>query len=165
MKMQAKAQKAGETVPAKAQFLKSFGRRHDIPLMVLHQTSRTSGADGKKLTMSSGSFGGEQQATTVIGVRRKKYEIASEINELQEKLERNHSERAQDRLDELKHDQRIHEYTLTMSLLKNKRPAGSLVDDVDFELDVRTGRLWELKNGELPDQYLRQQTWKQTEML
>jgi len=156
---------AGETVPAKAQFLKSFGRRHDVPLMVLHQTSRSSGADGKKLTMSSGSYGGEQQATTVIGVRRKKYEIAAEIMELEDKLERNHSERGQDRLGELKHDQRIHEYTLTMSLLKNKRPAGSLVDDVDFELDVRTGRLWELKNGELPDQYLRQQSWKQTEML
>ena len=115
--------------------------------------------------MSSGAYGGEQQATSIIGVRRKKYEIQSEMIELAERLERNHSEKAQDRLESLKLDQRIHEYTLTLSLLKNKRPAGQLVDDVDFELDIRTGRLWELKNGELPDQYLRQQTWKQTEML
>lgn len=156
---------AGETVFDKANYLKGFGRRHDVPLLALHQTSRSSGAEGRKLTMSSGAYGGEQQATSIIGVRRKKYEIQSEMIELGERLERNHSEKAQDRLESLKLDQRIHEYTLTLSLLKNKRPAGQLVDDVDFELDIRTGRLWELKNGELPDQYLRQQTWKQGEML
>lgn len=115
--------------------------------------------------MSSGSYGGEQQATSIIGVRRRKYEIASEIIELQEKLARNHSDKAQERLDSLLYDQRIHEYTLTLSLLKNKRPAGQLVDDVDFELDIRTGRLWQLKNGELPDQYIRHATWKQDGML
>jgi len=143
---------AGETVPDKATFLKGFGRRHDIPMLVLHQTSRTAGADGAKLTMSSGSYGGEQQATSIIGVRRKKYQIAAEINELIEKLDRSHSERAQDRLDYLRHEARIHEHTVTVSLLKNKRPAGQLVDDIDFELDPRTGRLTDL-NGALPLQY------------
>jgi len=143
---------AGETVPDKATFLKGFGRRHDIPMLVLHQTSRTAGADGKKMTMSSGSYGGEQQATSIIGVRRKKYQIAAEINELIEKLDRSHSERAQDRLDYLRHEARIHEHTVTVSLLKNKRPAGQLVDDIDFELDPRTGRLTDL-NGALPLQY------------
>lgn len=143
---------AGETVPDKATFLKGFGRRHDIPMLVLHQTSRTAGADGKKMTMSSGSYGGEQQATSIIGVRRKKYQIAHEINELVEKLDRSHSERSQDRLEYLRMEARIHEYTVTVSLLKNKRPAGQLVDDIDFELDATTGRLTEL-NGELPKQY------------
>lgn len=156
---------AGEQVPEKAGFLKGFGRRHDVPLLVLHQTSRTSGADGKKLTMSSGAYGGEQQATSIIGVRRKKYEIASEINELRERLDRNHSEKAQERLETLQYEQKVHEYTITLSLLKNKRPGGMLVDDVDFELDVNTGRLWELKDGELPDQYLRRATWSQPEFL
>ena len=143
---------AGETVPDKATFLKGFGRRHDIPLLVLHQTSRTAGADGAKLTMSSGSYGGEQQATSIIGVRRKKYQIAAEINELIEKLDRSHSERAQDRLDYLRSEAKIHEFTVTVSLLKNKRPAGQLVDDIDFELDTATGRLTDLA-GALPDQY------------
>jgi len=143
---------AGETVPDKATFLKGFGRRHDIPMLVLHQTSRTAGADGAKLTMSSGSYGGEQQATSIIGVRRKKYQIAHEMNELIEKLDRSHSERAQDRLDYLRHEARIHEHTVTVSLLKNKRPAGQLVDDIDFELDPHTGRLTDL-NGALPLQY------------
>jgi replicative DNA helicase len=144
---------AGETVPDKATFLKGFGRRHDVPILVLHQTSRHAGADGAKLTMSSGSFGGEQQATSIIGVRRKKYQIAHEMYELIEKLDRSHSERAQDRLELLRHEAKVHEHTVTVSLLKNKRPAGQLVDDIDFELDTATGRLREL-DGELPEQYL-----------
>lgn len=145
---------AGETVPDKATFLKSFGRRHDVPLLVLHQTSRSAGADGAKLTMSSGSYGGEQQATSIIGVRRKKYQIMSEMNEIIEKLDRSHSERAQERLDELRYLLTIHEFTVTLSLLKNKRPGGSLVDDVDYELDLHTGRLRALRNAELPSQHL-----------
>jgi len=52
-------QGGGEDVPSKANTLKAWGRRHDIPLLVLHQTSRSSGADGKRLTISSGSFGGD----------------------------------------------------------------------------------------------------------
>jgi len=157
---------AGEQVPDKANFLKGFGRRHDVPMLVLHQTSRTSGANGHKLTMSSGAYGGEQQATSIIGVRRKKYELMAEIIDLKDRLDRNHSEKAQERLDMLQYELRIHEYTLTLSLLKNKRPAGGLVDDVDFELDIRTGRLWELKDGELPDQYLRTKaSWTQQQIL
>lgn len=152
---------AGETVPDKAQFVKSFGRRHNIPLMVLHQTSRSSGADGRKLSMSSGAYGGEQQATSIVGVRRKKYEIISEMNEIIEGLDRNHSERKQERLDALRYEARIHEYTISVSLLKNKRPGGSLVDDIDFELDLHTGRIYPLRDGELPDQYLRNVAWKE----
>ena len=146
---------AGETVPDKAVFLKSFGRRHDIPLLVLHQTSRHAGSDGAKLTMSSGAFGGEQQATAVIGVRRKKYQIMAEMNELMFKLDKTHSEKTLERLDSLRYDAKIHEYTLTINLLKNKRPAGQLIDDIDFEIDLRTGRLSALTNGDLPEQYLR----------
>lgn len=146
---------AGETVPDKATFLKSFGRRHDVPLLVLHQTSRSSGADGMKLTMSSGAYGGEQHATSIIGVRRKKYAIMAEMNELVDKLDKAHSERSQERLDLLRYEARVHEYTVTISLLKNKRPAGQLVDDLDFELDVATGRLVQLGSGDLPQQYLR----------
>lgn len=146
---------AGETVPDKATFLKSFGRRHDIPMLVVHQTSRSSGADGMKLTMSSGAYGGEQHATSIIGVRRKKYAIMAEMNELVDKLDKSHSERAQERLDILRYEARVHEYTVTMSLLKNKRPAGQLVDDIDFELDIATGRLVQMGAGDLPQQYLR----------
>lgn len=152
---------SGETVPEKAGFVKSFGRRHDVPMLVLHQTSRSSGADGRKLSMSSGAYGGEQQATSIIGVRRKKYEIMAELNEIMEKVDRSSTERLQERLDVLRYDLAIHEYTVTVSLLKNKRPGGMLVDDVDFELDIHTGRIYPLRNGEMPDQYLRQVAWKE----
>ena len=50
---------------------------------------------------------------------------------------------------------RIHEFTITISLLKNKRPAGQLVDDVDYEIKGGSGRLSALTNGDLPEQYLR----------
>ena len=135
---------AGETIPDKATAVKAFGRRHDVPLMVLHQTSRSAGADGKKLTMSSGAYGGEQQATMVLGVRRKRFEIAHEMYELQEKLDRGYSERAENRLDHLRYERDKHENTVTISLLKNKRPAGQLVDDVDFQISLATGRLTDL---------------------
>lgn len=143
---------AGETVSDKATFLKGFGRKYDIPMLVLHQTSRTSGADGRKLTISSGSYGGEQQATSVIGVRRKKYEIQALITELTEKLDRSPSSRVSEKIQELHYLAELHQQTVTVSLLKNKRPAGQLVDDIDFMLDPHTGRLTDLRS-DLPRNY------------
>ena len=148
-------QGGGEDVPSKANTLKAWGRRHDVPLLVLHQTSRSSGADGKRLTISSGSFGGEQQATHIIGVRRKRFEIESQIRELESKLDRSTaSERVMEQLDSLRYDQRVHAHTLTLNLVKNKRPAGNLLDDIDFEIEQGTGRLTRLRDGELPEQFL-----------
>ena len=144
----------GEDVPSKANTIKAWGKRHDIPLLVLHQTSRTAGADGKKMTISSGSFGGEQQATHIIGVRRKLFEIQGQIRELEEKLDKTTaSERQMDRLDLLRYEEKCHKYTLTVNLVKNKRMDSDRVDDIDFEIEMGTGRLFPLKNGDLPQQY------------
>lgn len=148
-------QGGGEDVPSKANTIKAWGRRHDIPLLVLHQTSRTAGADGKRMTISSGSFGGEQQATHIIGVRRKRFEIDHQIRELEAKLDKSSaSERAMEQLDLLRYEARIHQHTLTINLVKNKRPAGALLDDIDFEIEQGTGRLSRLKDGDLPEQFL-----------
>lgn len=148
-------QGGGEDVPSKANTMKAWGRRHDVPLLVLHQTSRSSGADGKRLTISSGSFGGEQQATHIIGVRRKRFEIESQIRDLEAKLDRSSaSERAMEQLDFLRYEARIHAHTLTLNLVKNKRPAGNLIDDIDFEIEAGTGRLSRLTEGQLPEQFL-----------
>lgn len=147
-------QGGGEDVPSKANTLKAWGRRHDVPLLVLHQTSRSSGADGKRLTISSGSFGGEQQATHIVGVRRKRFEIESQIRELEAKLDKSTaSERTMEQLDSLRYEARIHAHTLTLNLVKNKRPAGNLLDDIDFEIEQGTGRLTRLRDGELPSQF------------
>ena len=144
----------GEDVPSKANTLKAWGRRHDVPMLVLHQTSRSSGADGRKLTISRGSYGGEQQATHIIGVRRKRFELEAQIRELEEKLDRSQaSERSMERLELLRWEASVHRHTLTVNLVKNKRPGGGLVDDMDFEIEHGTGRLSRLHNGDLPLQH------------
>lgn len=144
----------GEDVPSKANTLKAWGKRHDVPLLVLHQTSRSSGADGKKMTISSGSYGGEQQATHIIGVRRKLFEIQGQIRELEEKLDKTSaSERQMERLDLLRYEEMMHRWTLTINLVKNKRMDSERVDDIDFEIEAGTGRLMPLRNGDLPVQH------------
>ena len=135
-------QGGGEDVPSKANTIKAFGKRHHIPLIVLHQSSRSSGADGRKQTISSGAYGGEQQASHIIGVRRKKFEIQSQVQEIQEKLAKGTAtERLLERLDTLRYDERIHDNTVTLNLVKCKRPASILLDDMDYEIQLGTGRL------------------------
>jgi len=136
-----------ETVPAKANTIKAFGKRHNIPLIVLHQSSRTAGAEGKKQTISSGAYGGEQQASHIIGVRRKKFEIEHQIREIVEKLDKSTAnERMLERLDNLRYEQQLHENTITVNLVKCKRQDAMLLDDMDFEIEQGTGRLLRL-NG------------------
>lgn len=135
-------QGGGEDVPSKANTIKAFGKRHHVPLIVLHQSSRSSGADGRKMTISSGAYGGEQQASHIIGVRRKKFEIQSQVQEIQEKLAKGTAtERLLERMDLLRYEERIHENTLTLNLVKCKRPASKLLDDMDYEIEQGTGRL------------------------
>ena len=143
---------AGESVPAKFDFLKGFGSRHELPLVAIHQTSRSAGAEGRKMTIASGNYGGEQHATFLIGVRRMISQISAEIEELRPKVAKG-SEAAQDRMTELMYDLGVARYTITVSLVKNKRPGGTLVDDFDIEIDQETGRLSPIPNGELPRQY------------
>lgn len=144
-------QGGGEDVPSKANTLKAFGKRHNIPLLVLHQSSRSAGADGKKMTISSGAYGGEQQATHIIGVRRKRFEIEAQIRELSERLDTaKNAERLLERLDTLRYDLRIHQNTVTVNLVKCKRPSSQLLDDIDFEIEQGTGRLTRLPTGVIP---------------
>ena len=144
---------AGETAQSKFDLIKGFGSRHEVPMIAIHQTSRSSGAEGRRLTISSGNYGGEQHATFLLGVRRKRSAIMAEIDLQREKAERG-SEAAYDKIAELEHDAHIHQYTMTVSLLKNKRPGGGLVDEFDLEIDQDTGALYELRHGELPSQHL-----------
>jgi hypothetical protein len=142
---------AGEDVPSKANAIKAFGKRHNKPLLVLHQSSRTAGADGRKMTISSGAYGGEQQATHIIGVRRKRFEIEGHIRDLQEKLERaSNTEKIMEKIESLQYELRIHMDTLTLNLVKCKRPASALLDDMDFTIEYGTGRLHRLDTGVLP---------------
>ena len=54
------------------------------------------------------------------------------------------------KIEELQYELRIHMDTLTLNLVKCKRPAGNLLDDMDYLIESGTGRLKRLENGVLP---------------
>lgn len=142
----------GEGTMAKAEVLKAFATEHHVPLFLLHQTSRSAGAQGQKMTMSSGSYGGETVATFVLGVRRKKAAILHELGDLESKPVK--TEWTNDRIAYLHSQLLVHQYTLTLNMSKNKRPGGQPVDDIDMELWLDTGVMSPL-NGDLPVQFRR----------
>jgi hypothetical protein len=135
-----------EDVKSKIDALKAWGKREHVSMFIIHQASRTSGSGGKKMGIDSGEYGGEQAATHVIGVRRKKYAHYAQIAMLEDKIANASNpsaiERYQERIDELRfvlipQD----ENTITISLNKNKRPPCELVDDEDYLIDQNTGKL------------------------
>jgi archaellum biogenesis ATPase FlaH len=50
----------GEDVPSKMNAIKAWGKRRNVPVFLLHQTSRSSGSSGRKMKIDSGGFGGEK---------------------------------------------------------------------------------------------------------
>jgi KaiC/GvpD/RAD55 family RecA-like ATPase len=135
-----------DDVKAQLTALKRFGKEHGLASFIIHQTSRTAGAGGKKLTINSGAYGGEQQSMHVVGVRRKKYMWYELLGELEAKMQNTVNEQMlrnyKAKFDEIR-DVLLprDENTVTVSLVKNKRPPCRLVDDLDFILDPVTGRL------------------------
>jgi KaiC/GvpD/RAD55 family RecA-like ATPase len=135
-----------DDVKAKMTALKAWGKRQKVAMFVLHQTSRTSGSGGRKVGIDSGAFGGEQQATHVIGVRRKKYMHMAMMTLLEEKISNATNPKS---IEEYKSRIRQIETvdlprdldTVTVSLVKNKRPPCDLVDDIDYKIDLGTGRV------------------------
>jgi KaiC/GvpD/RAD55 family RecA-like ATPase len=126
--------------------LKAWGKRMNTAMFVLHQTSRTAGAGGRKLQINSGNYGGEQQAMHVIGVRRKKYMYLQMLAELEEKMQSTVNEKLLAQYESKYRDIMDYEMpkaanTVTVSLVKNKRPPCDLIDDIDYTLDSQTGRL------------------------
>jgi replicative DNA helicase len=152
----------GEDTKSKIDALKGWGKNRETPLYVLHQSSRTKGSSGGKVTIDSGGFSGEQQATHLIGVRRKKNQITAAIEELEQKIrgavevKPAHTEQ----LEDLRADLRKHTNTITISLVKNKRPPSRLVDDIDFRLDKDTGRVEPMH---APPSAYQADTWAQDE--
>lgn len=128
--------------------LKAWGKRMNVALFVLHQTSRTAGAGGRKVGISSGNYGGEQQSMHVIGVRRKKYMYLAQLADLEEKMQNTVNEKMLANYESkyrhiVEYDLPEAQNTVTVSLVKNKRPPCDLVDDVDFILHPESARLVE----------------------
>jgi len=132
-----------EDTKGKIDQLKGWGKRRHVPLYAMHQSSRSKGANGARVTIDSGAFGGEQQATHMIGVRRKKQQLTGQIAEIEEKIRNSADPKPSwdDQLIRLQAELRHHQRSITINLVKNKRPPSRLVDDIDFDLDPNTGRI------------------------
>lgn len=139
---------------AKINALKAWGKRRDVPLVLVNQSSRSKGSDGAEQTIDSGEYGGEQQATFVVGVRRKKNFYASQMRELRGKIAAGGSnrEKYEDQLVEAEWEYRQHADSISFNLTKNKRPPSRLVDEIDFRIDPETG-LIEPMHGSAVDEW------------
>lgn len=113
-------------IKRKAAALKRWCKDKPFPTIVIHQNSRSNGAPGEPITLLSMGYGGEDVATFVIGVRRKK-----DWKDLDE------------------HVRASHHSTCTLHLVKNKRPPGKLTapDGLDFEMNSRTGLIRVQREG------------------
>jgi replicative DNA helicase len=114
-------------IPQKTQMLKSWCKDLPCPLLVIHQNTRGVGGPGQPITMLSGAYGGEQEATFVLGVRRK-----SDNEEL--------------------HQREKWANTITVHIAKNKRPPGLRTprDGIDLYMDPATGLIRPLRVSDLP---------------
>jgi KaiC/GvpD/RAD55 family RecA-like ATPase len=123
--------------------IKRWGKGERVPLVVIQQSSRTKGRDGAVVDLDSGEFGGEQQSTFMLGVRRKQDQAKAQIREIEAKLRGNPKDREglQAALEDNRDLLIRHKNTVTFNLIKNKRPPGRRVDDIDFRMDPETGKL------------------------
>lgn len=142
-------------LPAKLRLLKMFGKDHSVPMIVLVQSSKSMGGGGKSVTIESGSHDRGDSATFIIGVRRKINMLKDHVRQLEEKLEQTmnptQAEKIIDKIRDIQQDMiPRHRDTITINLVKNKRPPSRLVEEVDFKLDSETGRLTPIVK--LPDE-------------
>lgn len=104
----------------KADAIKGWATHQAFPTICLHQTTRSGGRPGQPITISSMAFSGEQQSTIILGVRRKKDDLSLEWQERQAEND-----------------------TVTLHIVKNKRPGGRLTPygGITFHMDQDTGRI------------------------
>lgn len=118
---------ASANVKAKSQALKRWVKDQACPVVVVHQATRSKGAPGQAITMLSMAYGGEQEATMVIGVRRKRDDQSLDTWERQ-----------------------CEQDTVTLHLAKNKRPPARVTapEGIDFFMDPETGLIRTLRDGD-----------------
>jgi replicative DNA helicase len=112
-------------VVAKAQEMKRWTKNADIPVICLHQASRSSGNRGQAAGMNAMRYGGESEAIFVIEAFRK---------------------REDESLDDW--ERRRHANTISVNLVKNKRPP-SKVGIFDAHLDPATGLIRALQPDDM----------------
>ena len=140
--------------------IKGWGIQRYVPVIVVHQTSRTSGKSGQEISIDSGSHGGETHATFLIGVWRERSAILAELKELRAK--RNRQPADNNRIAELDQDLAQADFELCVNLAKNKRPGGRTHEDpIYMEIEHGTGALVQLFDGARSTQW-QQMTMEQS---
>lgn len=109
------------SIIAKCQEAKRWTKALDVPVIALRQNTRGSGERGTAAGMSGMQFGGENEATFILEVFRKK----------------EHPKYAADD---------THTNTVTINVAKNKRPP-SIKGEVDLYMDPATGKIRPLVRG------------------
>lgn len=112
-------------VVAKSQALKRWTKSKNVPVLCLHQASRSSGSRGQAHGMNAMRYGGETEAIMVLEVYRK--------------LE-------DESLDDF--DRKRHANTLTVNLCKNKRPP-SKKGEVDLFIDPNNGQIRPMRDEDI----------------
>lgn len=105
----------GMNVEEASQQLKGWAMCQDFPVVAIHQGSRGNSGKGQVLGMNAMKYGGEQEAIMVIGVRR---------------------QRDNEDLDD--YDRMRHKDTVSVSVIKNKRPP-SKRGEYDYFMDPDCG--------------------------
>lgn len=132
---------------AKLEALKYWTTDHNLPLFVIHQSSRTAGRDGEPITLSSGNYGGEDVFTHMIGVRRKMKFHESILRDFEKAYGRETDPKKKNDLlgwiREQELEIELQRDKITVNLVKNKVPPNVLVPEFDMTIDWRSGRLSE----------------------
>lgn len=118
------------SVSTRMKELKAFAKSLPCPFIVVHQGTRGGAKPGTRITMTSMAFGGEQEATMVIGLRRKR-----------DDEERDATERHRLR------------NTVTVDIPKLKRIGGRLTgpEGIDLFLDPNNGLIRTLYNADFDE--------------
>jgi KaiC/GvpD/RAD55 family RecA-like ATPase len=142
---------------AKLEALKYWTNDHNLPMFVIHQTSRTSGRDGERITLESGAYGGEDIFTHMIGVRRKYRFYESMANDLEKAMARMEPGPKLDAMREVwgeaVTEAEVNRNKITFNLVKNKVPPSELVDEFDLTIDTACGRLLASQPSPMARQY------------
>jgi replicative DNA helicase len=118
------------SVSTRMKELKAFAKSLPCPLLIVHQGTRGGAKPGTRITMTSMAFGGEQEATMVLGLRRKR-----------DDEERDATERHRLR------------NTVTVDIPKLKRIGGRLTgpEGIDLFLDPNNGIIRTLHNSDFDE--------------
>lgn len=117
-------------VSVKLKQLKAWAKTLPCPLVVVHQGTRSGARPGSPITLTSMAYGGEQEATQVIGLRRKK-----------DDSERSATERHRWR------------NVVTIDIPKNKRVDGRCTgpDGIDLYMEPKNGIIRSLYANDFDD--------------